>query len=493
MPNATPRQPVLPHLAVAAVTIHVPADQPTIQAAINAAGNGDTVLVSNGIYKENINFNGKAITVSSVNGPAVTTIDGGKLNTVVLFVTGETSASVLNGFTITNGSAGFQTPNFGEGAGIAVENASPTITNNIITANAGCNGIGIGIGFAAPLIQGNTISNNVQSGCSGGIGGGGISIRGESSGTKIIGNTIANNSMPAGGGGIALFAAGGPLIQNNIFTGNNGSGQGGGIAMFNNASPQIIDNAFIQNTATQGGAIYWLIPVSAPGLLLLNNTMAGNSATQGSAIFDGGFDTNMTIQNNILVGTTGTNAIFCQQFNGTTIPAALANNDVFATGATAIGGNCTYTTGTNGNISLDPLLTDVSVSNLHLQPLSPAIDTGNNTAPVALPATDLDGNPRINNAVVDMGAFEFQGTTTTTFSATSVTFVQQLVGTKSAAQPITITNTGSTALQITPFTISGDFTEADDCHTSSGILPGKSCTISVSFAPTARGTRTGQL
>lgn len=498
-PNSAPKQaaaaPAIaaPAIAAPAVTIHVPADQPTIQAAINAAANGDTVLVSDGTYIENINFNGKAITVTSVNGPAVTTIDGGKLNTVVLFVTGETSASVLNGFTITNGSAGFQTPNFGEGGGIAVENASPTITNNVITANGACNGVGIGVSFAAPLIQGNVISNNVQAGCSGGIGGGGISVGGESSGTKIIGNTIANNSMPAGGGGIALFAAGGPLIQNNIFSGNNGGNEGGGIAMFNNASPQIIDNAFTQNTAFQGGGMFWVIPVSTPGLLLLNNTMANNNATQGSAIFDGGFDTNMTIQNNILLGTAGVNAIFCQQFNGTTTPAVLSSNDVFTTGATAIGGNCTYATGTDGNISLDPLLTDPSVSNLHLQPLSPGIDAGNNTAPVALPATDLDGNPRINNAIVDMGALEFQGTTTTTFSATSLTFTQQLVGTKSAAQTITITNTGSTALQITPFTISGDFTEADDCHTSSGILAGKFCTVNVIFAPTARGTRTGQL
>src|SRR3954465_7558775 len=97
-----------------AIIIHVPADQPTIQAAINAATNGDTVLVADGTYKENINFNGKLITVTSQHGASKTTIDGGGVNTVVLFVTNETSASILNGFTITNGSAGFQSPNFGE-------------------------------------------------------------------------------------------------------------------------------------------------------------------------------------------------------------------------------------------------------------------------------------------------------------------------------------------------------------------------------------------
>ena len=52
-----------------ATIIHVPTDQPTIQAAINAAVNGDTVQVSPGIYHENINFMGKAITVTSTTGP----------------------------------------------------------------------------------------------------------------------------------------------------------------------------------------------------------------------------------------------------------------------------------------------------------------------------------------------------------------------------------------------------------------------------------------
>ncbi len=108
--------------------INVPADQATIQAAINAANNGDTVLVAPGRYVENINFGGKAIVVTSSGGPSVTTIDGGAHGSVVTFNSGETPNSKLSGFTITNG-----LQNGLAGGGILIAGASPVITGNVIT------------------------------------------------------------------------------------------------------------------------------------------------------------------------------------------------------------------------------------------------------------------------------------------------------------------------------------------------------------------------
>ncbi len=80
-------------------------DYSTIQSAINAAVDGNTVLVFAGTYTENINFNGKAITVKGAKGAGQTIINGGGNGSVVTFTSGEGANSILDGFTITGGSA----------------------------------------------------------------------------------------------------------------------------------------------------------------------------------------------------------------------------------------------------------------------------------------------------------------------------------------------------------------------------------------------------
>ena len=103
--------------------INVPGDQPTIQAAINSAVDGDTVLVAEGTYYENIDFKGKAIVVAShfLTDGDETHVDSTIINgshssdpsqgSVVYFASGEDTTSVLCGFTITGGTGGVKKVN----------------------------------------------------------------------------------------------------------------------------------------------------------------------------------------------------------------------------------------------------------------------------------------------------------------------------------------------------------------------------------------------
>ena len=91
-----------------AAEIRVPSQFPTIQSAIQASQDGDTIIVQPGTYPENIDFGGKAVVLSSTNplSPTIvanTIIDGGMNGSVVTFNHGETPNSILTGFTIRNG------------------------------------------------------------------------------------------------------------------------------------------------------------------------------------------------------------------------------------------------------------------------------------------------------------------------------------------------------------------------------------------------------
>src|SRR3954466_5718069 len=126
---------VFMHSIGQAAVLHVPGDYTVIQNAIDNSTNGDVILVSPGIYNENINFKGKAITVSSTNIADLNVVAGTIIHavgraSVVTFATGETSNSVLAGVTITGG-YGTVNVSFGTnifwGAGIYCVGSSPTI------------------------------------------------------------------------------------------------------------------------------------------------------------------------------------------------------------------------------------------------------------------------------------------------------------------------------------------------------------------------------
>ncbi|MEA3476080.1 MAG: hypothetical protein U9R23_06560 [Candidatus Cloacimonadota bacterium] len=158
--------------------ILVPEHYNEIQQAINSVGDGHTILVSPGTYYENLNFLGKEISLISYFSVTndrcfieQTIIDGNQNGSCVLFVTGETENTLLQGFKLINGS-GTQTssPNTQlSGGGIACRNYSnPNLFDLIITENTVSNtGTGGGIHCshnASPYIKNVIISNNFDGG-----------------------------------------------------------------------------------------------------------------------------------------------------------------------------------------------------------------------------------------------------------------------------------------------------------------------------------------
>lgn len=114
----------------------------TIQEGIDAAADGDTVVVARGRYVERIDFKGKQITVTSIKPVASavvaeTIIDGDGVGPVVTFENGEGDRAALKRFTITGGWLEPGDPIESSGAGIRCQGASPTIEYNVIVGNWG--------------------------------------------------------------------------------------------------------------------------------------------------------------------------------------------------------------------------------------------------------------------------------------------------------------------------------------------------------------------
>ena len=273
-----------------------------IQDGIDAASNGESVIVMPGIYPENIDFIGKAIVVKSDQGASVTTIDGGQAGSVIRFGNNEAQGSVIEGFTITNGTAA-------SGGGIYCGNSSPTVTNNIITGNSATlwayyNGGGgifcwyssptisnnifynnwgnfeggaIYLGYSSPIILNNTIDSNRTEGS-----GGGIECAYNSDATISNNTFISNEAYLFSGGGLDIWEFS-PTVSNNLFKNNFVDDRGGGISCRYYSFPMIINNTVVENSASAaGGGIHCNRYSSA---IVANTVLWGNSSPSGAEVY----------------------------------------------------------------------------------------------------------------------------------------------------------------------------------------------------------------
>jgi hypothetical protein len=271
--------------------INVPGDQPTIQEGINAAQTSDTVLVADGTYYENINFHGKAITVAShflmdadtnhinntiVNGSQPSNPDSGS---VVFFVSGEDTNSILCGFTITEGTGTVDNSDERAGGGIYCYSSGPRILFNKIQGNT-VNHFALAFGGGIALFPRWGYCEND------------VFIEG-------VFNTVGAGDESYGGG---IFISYSGFIQENIITYNsctseNWTSFGGGILSESHPAygfgVEIRDNTIAHNscisTAVEGG-YGGGIRIAYSGIRIENNEISFNEISGGTYCAGAGID-----------------------------------------------------------------------------------------------------------------------------------------------------------------------------------------------------------
>lgn len=399
----------------------------SVAGALSASSDGDEIWVATGVYTEALTLKPGVSLYGGFGGDETsraardprrneTILDGAGSHRVVYSPPGVDSDTVLDGFTIRNGSAATN-PENGFGGGLLCFQSRPLIRNNRFVGNTATNGSAIAVKNATDI----TLENNIVEGNTGGNPG--IYLLNTSA--NITGGSVVNNrstaTVPTAAGGI--YCENGALtLERCVVRGNMGSrspyGAGaGGVAVVGSnvtgairaclitsnsgptggilaANTRIESTLVAGNTGTSGAG-----GISAASCALVNNTIAANSDNGiGSVTFSG--------KGNVL-----SNSIIA--FNATgiaTLPGADgfsltgSNNCFYANAAVANEGD----PANPGGLQADPRFVNVSAGNFHIQPDSPCRDAGQASA--APDGVDMDGQPRVQGGRVDIGADESDGT-----------------------------------------------------------------------------------
>ncbi|MCS6844857.1 MAG: right-handed parallel beta-helix repeat-containing protein [Caldilineales bacterium] len=279
----------------------------SIQAAINAAPAGATVIVSAGTYRERLHIRSSVRVIGA--GPDLTIVQGDG-NATVVSISGVDRSTVLEGMTIAGGGGS-------GGGGVHISGASPTlrrlrIVNN--TLNSGPTGGGLLIvGGANPLLEevevrGNratagaavgvwdaqatlrrcTVADNVGQGPGGSYFG---AIYADSNSTVVIEESTVRNNTGALGAGLSLVGNSTATVLNSRFEGNQAQDQGGAILATGRSRLNLNGVEIVANRSARDGAG---VTVHNATATIVNSLFTGNSAAR-----DGG-------ALNILEGSTAT-------------------------------------------------------------------------------------------------------------------------------------------------------------------------------------------
>jgi nitrous oxidase accessory protein NosD len=452
----------------------------SVQTAIDAAADGDTILVAPGTYLERIDFLGKQVVVQTTGGPAVTILDAGGLGSVATFANGEGPGATLRGFTLRNGSGTDTGAPFLPlaGGGVYCRDASPTIRDNVIEGNGADLGGGLALLGGNPLVLDNVIRNN------GAIRGGGVHC-GAGTLARLVGNSILSNGPSGGEGGglhvldaaptiegnliednVATWAAGvyiesalPVVVRANVIRGNHtDEDEAGGLCVWEGAATLVEGNEISGNHCFGNGSglyarrgtyrdnriadnVVGLLAAgssSGPPILLRRVTISGTTGDEAVSVLGG----QAILEDCLIVGnlegvmangaTTSVSVRRCT-FSDNVFSAVVTHDGAQAVVESSIAWGNALTTGLElapatggiaaswsivrlgypgvGNLDADPLFASAPDGDYSLLAGSPAIDAGDPADPVC--GFDLAAAPRRLDGLldgtsrVDMGALEF--------------------------------------------------------------------------------------
>ena len=354
----------------------------TIQDAIDGAVDGDTVIVADGVYTGNgnidLNPNGRSITIRSASGPENCIIDCAGAGRAFTLTSGEPIETIIQGFTITNGSAEV-------GGGIYLTDASATIVDCVISKNSAQIGGAIYLHNSGDLAILDTSIIANQAGSVGGV----FANNDAAQGFLFLNNCVVTDNtctVTIGGIGNGQRAS---RVSNCIVARNVGCFAGGGFLDI--GVDQEFTNCVVSRNSADLGAGY--IGANNTVVDIINCAFSNNL---GDAV-DPSF-ANLRIHNSVIWGSTG------EQIVGKPLSVAYSNIQGGWDGV--------------GNIDADPLFVQPGSDDVHLTFGSPCLDAGDNEAVPVDVLTDLDGEPRFQDdpdaadtgngtpPIVDMGPYE---------------------------------------------------------------------------------------
>lgn len=253
--------------AARASTIHVPDDEPTIRAGVDAASVGDTVIVACGSYMERgIVLKSGVVVTSATGDPACVTVDGQALGTIFQCM-GVDGQAALIGITMTRGAAAASNGT-GRGGAMHCIGSSLRVLDCFFVKNDSDYGGGAASCDSASgvIFDGCSFSENRAFAGSGGA----VWCR-DSAPLFLDSDFDSNQSGYMYGGAIICSYCVGAAAHGCTFTGNS-STYGGGVAFLSGTGAAVTECSFSDNVSMKGGAIYAAADLTVAGSLFIENT-----------------------------------------------------------------------------------------------------------------------------------------------------------------------------------------------------------------------------